>query len=63
MPGSLAGWLIGQAALAMEFVNSIENQQLSVKVHPALNEVTHEAPLAVARRKNQSTERCGRRAR
>lgn len=45
--GPQAGELIAQAVLAMEFMASAEDLQLTVFAHPTLGEAIHEAALAV----------------
>ena len=45
--GPQAGELIAQAVLAMEFMASSEDIQLSIFAHPTLGEAIHEAALAV----------------
>lgn len=42
----LAGELIGQAAIAMEFCSSAEDLQMTVFAHPTVSEAIHEAALA-----------------
>jgi dihydrolipoamide dehydrogenase len=48
--GPLAGELIGQAVLALEFSASAEDIQRTVHAHPTLSEAMHEAALAVDKR-------------
>ena len=48
--GPLAGELIGEAVLAMEFQASTEDLQRTIHGHPTLSEAVHEAALAVDRR-------------
>ncbi|MDH3977572.1 MAG: dihydrolipoyl dehydrogenase [Gammaproteobacteria bacterium] len=48
--GPLAGELIGEAVLAMEFQASTEDLQRTIHGHPTLTEAVHEAALAVDRR-------------
>jgi len=45
--GPQAGELIAQAVLAMEFMASAEDIQLTIFAHPTLGEAIHEAALAV----------------
>ncbi|WP_210395193.1 dihydrolipoyl dehydrogenase [Motiliproteus sediminis] len=44
--GGLAGELIAQAVIAMEFGSSAEDLQLTVFAHPTVSEAVHEAALA-----------------
>jgi dihydrolipoamide dehydrogenase len=46
----MAGELIGEAVLAMEFQASTEDLQRTIHGHPTLMEAVHEAALAVDRR-------------
>ena len=48
--GALAGELIAEAVLAMEFEASAEDLQRTVHAHPTLTEIIHEAALAVDKR-------------
>ena len=48
--GPMAGELIGEAVLAMEFQASTEDLQRTIHGHPTLTEAVHEAALAVDRR-------------
>jgi dihydrolipoamide dehydrogenase len=48
--GPMAGELIGEAVLAMEFSASAEDLQRTVHAHPTLSEALHEASLAVDKR-------------
>jgi dihydrolipoamide dehydrogenase len=48
--GPLAGELIGELVLAMEFQASTEDLQRTIHGHPTLTEAVHEAALAVDRR-------------
>ncbi len=48
--GPLAGELIAEAVLAMEFEASAEDLQRTVHAHPTLAEAVHEAALAVDKR-------------
>ena len=48
--GPLAGELIGEAVLAMEFSASAEDIQRTVHAHPTLTESLHEASLAADKR-------------
>ena len=48
--GPLAGELIAEAVLAMEFSASAEDLQRTVHAHPTLSEALHEAALAVDKR-------------
>ena len=45
--GPMAGELIGEAVLAMEFSASTEDIQRTIHAHPSLAEAVHEAALAV----------------
>jgi dihydrolipoamide dehydrogenase len=45
--GPMAGELIGEAVLAMEYSASTEDLQRTVHAHPTLSEAIHEAALAV----------------
>jgi dihydrolipoamide dehydrogenase len=44
--GPLAGELIAEAVLAMEFHGSVEDLQRTIHAHPTLSEALHEAALA-----------------
>jgi dihydrolipoamide dehydrogenase len=44
--GPMAGELIGELVVAMEFQASIEDIQRTVHAHPSLTEAIHEAALA-----------------
>ena len=44
--GPLAGELIAEAVLAMEFSASVEDLQRTMHAHPTLTEVLHEAALS-----------------
>jgi dihydrolipoamide dehydrogenase len=48
--GPMAGELIAEAVLAMEFSASTEDIQRTIHGHPSLSEVMHEASLAVDKR-------------
>jgi dihydrolipoamide dehydrogenase len=48
--GPMAGELIGEAVLAMEFSASTEDIQRTIHAHPSLAEAIHEASLAVDNR-------------
>jgi len=48
--GPMAGELIGEGVLAMEFQASTEDLQRTIHGHPTLTEAVHEAALAVDRR-------------
>lgn len=48
--GPLAGELIGEAVLALEFQASTEDLQRTIHGHPTLTEAVHEAALSVDRR-------------
>ena len=45
--GPMAGELISEAVLAMEFQASTEDIQRTIHAHPSLAEAIHEASLAV----------------
>ena len=45
--GPLAGELIGEAVVAMEFQASTEDLQRTIHAHPTLTEAVHEAALSV----------------
>jgi dihydrolipoamide dehydrogenase len=48
--GPMAGELISEAVLAMEFAASTEDIQRTIHAHPSLAEAMHEAALAVDNR-------------
>jgi dihydrolipoamide dehydrogenase len=48
--GPMAGELISEAVLAMEFSASTEDLQRTIHAHPTLAEAMHEAALAVDKR-------------
>ena len=48
--GPMAGELIGEAVLAMEYSASTEDIQRTIHAHPTLSEALHEAALAVDKR-------------
>ena len=48
--GPMAGELIGEAVVAMEFQASAEDLQRTMHAHPSLTEAIHEAALSVDRR-------------
>jgi dihydrolipoamide dehydrogenase len=48
--GAMAGELLGEAVLAMEFSASAEDIQRTIHSHPTLGEVLHEAALAADKR-------------
>jgi dihydrolipoamide dehydrogenase len=48
--GPMAGELIGEAVVAMEFEASAEDLQRTIHAHPTLTEAVHEAALSVDRR-------------
>jgi dihydrolipoamide dehydrogenase len=45
--GPMAGELIGELVLGMEFSASAEDLQRTIHAHPTLSEAVHEAALAV----------------
>jgi dihydrolipoamide dehydrogenase len=45
--GPMAGELIGEATLAMEYSASTEDIQRTMHAHPTLSEAIHEAALSV----------------
>lgn len=53
--GPMAGELIGEAVLAMEFEASAEDLQRTMHAHPTLSEALHEAALSVDRRALHAT--------
>ena len=48
--GPLAGELIAEAVLAMEYSASSDHLQRTIHAHPTLSEDTHEAALATNKR-------------
>ena len=55
--GPLAGELIAEAVLAMEYSASSEDLQRTIHAHPTLAEAVHEAALAVDKRSIDSINR------
>jgi dihydrolipoamide dehydrogenase len=55
--GPLAGELIAEAVLAMEYSASSEDLQRTIHAHPTLSEALHEAALAVDKRSIDSINR------
>lgn len=55
--GPLAGELIAEAVLAMEYSASSEDLQRTIHAHPTLSEAVHEAALAADRRSIDSINR------
>jgi len=55
--GPLAGELIAEAVLAMEYRGSAEDLQRTIHAHPTLSEGLHEAALAADRRAIDSLNR------
>ena len=55
--GPMAGELIAEAVVAMEFQGSAEDLQRTIHAHPTLSEALHEAALAVDRRSLHSINR------
>jgi dihydrolipoamide dehydrogenase len=55
--GPLAGELIAEAVLAMEYSASSEDLQRTIHAHPTLSEAVHEAALAVDKRAIDSINR------
>ena len=55
--GPLAGELIAEAVLAMEYAASSEDLQRTIHAHPTLSEAVHEAALAADRRSIDSINR------
>ena len=55
--GPLAGELIAEAVLAMEYSASTEDLQRTIHAHPTLSEAVHEAALAADRRAIDSINR------
>jgi dihydrolipoamide dehydrogenase len=48
--GPMAGELIAEAVLAMEYSASTEDIQRTIHAHPSLSEAVHEAALAADKR-------------
>jgi dihydrolipoamide dehydrogenase len=55
--GPMAGELISEAVLAMEYSASTEDIQLTIHAHPTLSEAIHEAALAVDKKAIDSINR------
>jgi dihydrolipoamide dehydrogenase len=55
--GPMAGELIAEAVLAMEFRASAEDLQRTMHAHPTLSEALHEAALAADKRAIDSLNR------
>jgi dihydrolipoamide dehydrogenase len=55
--GPMAGELIGEAVLAMEYSASTEDIQRTIHAHPTLSEAIHEAALAVDKKAIDSLNR------
>jgi dihydrolipoamide dehydrogenase len=55
--GPMAGELIAEAVLAMEFRASAEDLQRTIHAHPTLSEALHEAALAADKRAIDSLNR------
>ena len=55
--GPMAGELIGEACVAMEFKSSAEDLQRTMHAHPTLSEALHEAALAADKRAIDSLNR------
>jgi dihydrolipoamide dehydrogenase len=55
--GPMAGELIGEAVLALEYSASTEDLQRTIHAHPTLSEAIHEAALAVDKRAIDSINR------
>ncbi|MEL7449453.1 MAG: dihydrolipoyl dehydrogenase [Pseudomonadota bacterium] len=55
--GPMAGELIGEAVLAMEFSASAEDIQRTIHAHPSLSEALHEAALSTDKRAIHSINR------
>jgi len=55
--GPMAGELIAEAVLAMEYSASSEDLQRTIHAHPTLSEALHEAALAVDKRAIDSLNR------
>ena len=55
--GPMAGELIAEAVLAMEYSASSEDLQRTIHAHPTLSEAMHEAALAADKRAIDSLNR------
>jgi dihydrolipoamide dehydrogenase len=55
--GPMAGELIAEAVLAMEYRGSAEDLQRTIHAHPTLSEAVHEAALAADKRAIDSLNR------
>ncbi len=55
--GPMAGELIAEAVLAMEYSASTEDLQRTIHAHPTLSEAIHEAALAADKRAIDSLNR------
>jgi dihydrolipoamide dehydrogenase len=55
--GPMAGELIAEAVLAMEYSASSEDLQRTIHAHPTLSEALHEAALAADKRAIDSLNR------
>ena len=55
--GPMAGELISEAVLALEFSASTEDLQRTIHAHPSLAEAVHEAALAADKRALNYTNR------
>jgi dihydrolipoamide dehydrogenase len=55
--GPMAGELIGEATLAMEYSASTEDIQRTIHAHPTLSEAIHEAALAADKKAIDSINR------
>jgi dihydrolipoamide dehydrogenase len=55
--GPMAGELIAEAVLAMEYSASSEDLQRTIHAHPTLSEAVHEAALAADKRAIDSLNR------
>jgi len=55
--GPMAGELIAEAVLAMEYAASTEDLQRTIHAHPTLSEAIHEASLAVDKKAIDSINR------
>jgi dihydrolipoamide dehydrogenase len=55
--GPMAGELIAEAVLAMEYSASSEDLQRTIHAHPTLSEAVHEAALAADKRAIDSINR------
>jgi dihydrolipoamide dehydrogenase len=55
--GPMAGELIAEAVLAMEYSASTEDLQRTIHAHPTLSEALHEAALAADKRAIDSINR------